>query len=90
MCSISTVDPSVVVVASLACLLGLVLAAAVGYALLRPAVGSTDDRGSSARALLDRRLAMGEIDVDEYYERESALRSAEPARPRRSRGRLRL
>ena len=36
-----------------------------------------------ARAVLNRRLAAGEIDVEEYYERESALRQAEPAhRPR--------
>ena len=38
-----------------------------------------------ARALLNRRLAAGEIDVEEYYERESALRQAEPARPQRRR-----
>jgi uncharacterized membrane protein len=36
-----------------------------------------------ARALLNRRLAAGEIEVEEYYERESALRQAEPAAPRR-------
>jgi len=37
-----------------------------------------------ARALLNKRLAAGEIEVEEYYERESALRSAEPAKaPRR-------
>jgi uncharacterized membrane protein len=37
-----------------------------------------------ARAMLNRRLAAGEIDVDEYYERESALRQSEPVRrPRR-------
>jgi uncharacterized membrane protein len=38
-----------------------------------------------ARALLHRRLASGEIDVEEYYERESALRQAVPARPPRRR-----
>ena len=37
-----------------------------------------------ARALLNRRLAAGEIELEEYYERESALRQAEPSsRPRR-------
>ena len=42
-----------------------------------------DPNTTSARALLERRLAAGEIDVEEYYERESALRSAEvPARGR--------
>jgi uncharacterized membrane protein len=30
-----------------------------------------------ARALLNRRLAAGEIDVEEYYERESALRQSQ-------------
>ncbi len=33
---------------------------------------------SSAKAVLDRRLASGEIEPDEYYERESALRSSQP------------
>ncbi len=43
----------------------------------------------SARALLDRRLATGEIDSEEYFERESALRNSAAglARPgRRLRG----
>ncbi len=31
--------------------------------------------GDSARAMLDRRFALGEIDAEDYYERESALRS---------------
>ncbi len=31
----------------------------------------------SGRALLERRLAAGEIDVDEYYEREAVLRERE-------------
>ena len=33
-----------------------------------------------ARSILNRRLATGEISVEEYYERESALRSGDPAR----------
>lgn len=41
-----------------------------------------DDLGK-ARAVLHARMARGEIDLDEYYERESALRSAEPGRRRR-------
>lgn len=44
---------------------------------LSPLGGDRD----SGRALLDRRLAAGEIDVDEYYEREAVLR--EPKRRRR-------
>ena len=39
--------------------------------------GRTMDR---PRELLNRRLAAGEIGVEEYYERESALRSGEPLR----------
>jgi uncharacterized membrane protein len=49
----------------------LVLVAAgvyLGIRLARPGL-----ERSSARALLERRLAAGEIDVDEYYEREGAL-----------------
>lgn len=37
----------------------------------------------SPRELLDRRLATGEIETDEYYERESALRASEPGGRRR-------
>ena len=42
-------------------------------------------RGRSARTILERRLAKGEIDADEFFELESALRSSEPktAPPRR-------
>ena len=42
-------------------------------------------RGRSARSILERRLAKGEIDADEFFELESALRSSEPspAPPRR-------
>ncbi len=35
-----------------------------------------DPAGESPRALLERRLAAGEIDTDEFLERESALRDA--------------
>lgn len=52
-------------------LFALVVAAVyVGVRLARSA-GS----GDSARAMLDRRFALGEIDAEDYYERESALRS---------------
>ncbi len=41
-------------------------------------------RGRSARAILERRLAKGQIDAEEFFELESALRSSEPkARPPR-------
>ncbi|MBA3422108.1 MAG: SHOCT domain-containing protein [Thermoleophilaceae bacterium] len=47
----------------------------LGIRLARPGLET-----SSARALLERRLAAGEIDVDEYYEREGAL----PGKQRRT------
>ena len=57
-------------------LVGLVLLLAVivagvylGVRLARPSLEK-----DSGRALLERRLAAGEIDVDEYYEREAVLR----------------
>jgi uncharacterized membrane protein len=41
-------------------------------------------RGRSARAILERRLAKGQIDAEEFFELESALRSSEPkSRPPR-------
>lgn len=62
---------------------GLVAAVYLGARAVRgPRGGEVED---SARAALDRRLAQGEISSEEYYERESALRSAEP--PRSTRGR---
>lgn len=45
--------------------------------------GGELDQADSARAVLDRRLAAGEINLDEYYERESALRDAQPLTRRR-------
>lgn len=44
--------------------------------------GTRDDGLGKARAVLHTRLASGEIDADEYYERESALRSAQPVQRR--------
>jgi uncharacterized membrane protein len=84
MCSASLGDPSLLVLMSMACLVGLALAGAVAYMAVRAFGRPVTDGGSAARALLDRRLAMGEIDVEEYYERESALRSSRPP-PRRRR-----
>ena len=42
--------------------------------------GAGGDGLGKARGVLHTRLARGEIDIDEYYERESALRSAQPLR----------
>lgn len=72
-------------------LLGLVLVALLlGGAIylgVRAGVGPRrEDRRvgrDDARSELDRRLASGEIDLDDYHERASALRSLErPARRR--------
>jgi uncharacterized membrane protein len=57
----------------------LAVFAVLGLRLLRPR--SRDGLGR-ARALLHRRLADGELDVEEYYERESALRQAESPKRR--------
>ena len=50
------------------------------YLGVRAARGPSDrampEPADSARGLLDRRLAAGEIGTEEYYERESALRGA--------------
>ena len=59
--------------------LPLVLLGAL-YVAVRARRGARGDGLAKARAVLHTRLANGEIDLDEYYERESALRSAEPAR----------
>jgi uncharacterized membrane protein len=67
---------------ALAMLLAAIVVAAVVGVIAVAAVragrrrGEADDR--SARSLLDQRLATGEIDAEEYFEREAALRSAEP------------
>ncbi len=64
----------------------VLLIAAIAVAVWLVVRSTQKDRAElpeSAREVLDRRLAAGEISSDEYYERESALRSAEPARRRR-------
>ena len=57
-------------------LVGLVLLLAVIVAgvYLGVRLASPSLEKDSGRALLKRRLAAGEIDVDEYYEREAVLR----------------
>ena len=74
--------PSILVTALLCGAGGLLLIATIAFFALRSVrpSGSPDN----ARGILDRRLAAGEIEVEEYYERESALRSANPP-PRRRR-----
>ena len=60
-------------------------AAALAARVGRPHLSSGDDTRTldDARTLLDRRLASGEITPEEYFERESALRSGEPRPSRR-------
>lgn len=67
--------------AMLACAAPLVigLSAAVYLAGRARRVPRAGDDRSAARGLLDHRLATGEISPEEYFERESALRSAEPS-----------
>lgn len=66
----------IAVLAGLVLLLALIAAGVyAGIRLARP--GLAKDPG---RALLDRRLAAGEIDVEEYYEREAVIREGERRR----------
>ena len=73
---------------SLWLLLGLLVILALGGGVAYLAVRSGRPHvppGDDARTLLDRRLAAGEITTEEYFERESALRSGEPRPSRRRR-----
>ena len=71
-------------VGALACALAvpLLLLGAV-YVGVRGSRGPGRDGLGKARALLHARLARGEIELDEYSERESALRSAQAPQRRR-------
>lgn len=82
------IDGGLMLVAALICVLAvpllLITAVYVGARVARSGrwVGAQPE----GRDVLDRRLAAGEIGVDEYYERESALRSANAgSSPRRGR-----
>ncbi len=55
----------------------------VGARLLRPRKGERPQ--DTPRALLERRLAAGEIGPEEYFEREAILRSGAPPPPARRR-----
>jgi uncharacterized membrane protein len=78
-------DSGLLLVAILACTLAFpLLLLAAGWLGLRALRASRwGDQTRSASALLERRLAAGEIDIEEYYERESALRSSEASVARR-------
>lgn len=73
----------VMVIVAIIVIGGLVAAVYLGVRAVRaPAAGEVEE---PAQAVLYRRLAQGEISSEEYYERESALRSAEPSRKARGR-----
>lgn len=79
-------DPGLGLLAALPCGAGgVLLLGAIVAVGLRALGGGPRDGLEGARSLLHKRLAAGEIGSEEYYERESALRQAEP--PRRRRGR---
>ena len=74
-------------IGALACALGLpLLLLGALHVAIRGWRSTRDDGLGKARAVLHARLARGEIDADEYYERESALRSAQPVMRRAVRG----
>ena len=79
--------PETMLIGALLCALGvpLLLLGALHVAIRGGRSKSGDGLGK-ARAVLHTRLASGEIDTDEYYERESALRSAAPVQRRGVRG----
>lgn len=68
-------------------LLGLliVVAALAGAVFLgvRFGLGGTSRRGEDAHAILERRLAAGEISSEDYHDRAAALRSLQPSVRRR-------
>ena len=71
-------DPGFSLLAMLFCGLGGVLLIVGLVLIVGRLMGGHGDGLGRARSLLDRRLASGDIDVEEYYERESALRQASP------------
>lgn len=66
-------------------LLLLVVVVAGGAYLAVRTLRSVGPEGQEARALLERRLALGEISPEDYFERESALRSSARVPRRRKR-----
>lgn len=63
-------------IGSLVLLAAVAAAIYIGVRMTRP--HRELEGADSARAVLDRRLAAGEIEPEDYYERESALRSSRP------------
>jgi uncharacterized membrane protein len=77
------------VLAMVACgVFGALLVAAVVYLLVTALPWRRSERRDSARETLDRRLALGEISPEEYYEREAVLRSADSGARRHPRHKL--
>jgi uncharacterized membrane protein len=68
-----------IVMAACSLVLILLLGALV-YLAVRGLTPDRDSANTSARAILDRRLAAGELSPEEYFELDSALRSTEGSR----------
>jgi uncharacterized membrane protein len=58
----------------------LILLGALVYLGVRALTSNRYAPGHSAQAVLDRRLAAGELSPEEYFELDSALRSTEGSR----------
>ena len=71
-------DPGFGLLAMLVCGLGGLLLLVTVVLVAGRFIGARGDGLDRARYLLHRRLASGEIDTEEYYERESALWQATP------------
>ena len=61
-------------------LIVVILLGAAAYLVARAVTAGRDPSDPSARAILDRRLAAGELNPEEYFELDSALRSTEGSR----------
>ncbi len=83
-------DTGIGLLAMVACgVFGALLLAALVYVVVTVLVPwRRNEARESARDTLDRRLALGEISPEEYYEREAVLRSAEAGVPERPRHKL--
>jgi hypothetical protein len=83
-------DPGIGLLAMVACaaFAALLLAAVVYLVATALAPWRRTEPRDSARNTLDRRLALGEISPDEYYERGAVLRNADAGTSPRRRHKL--
>jgi uncharacterized membrane protein len=75
---VGMMDPGFGWLAMLVCGFGGVLLLVAVVLVAGRLLGPRGDGLDGARSLLHQRLASGDIDIEEYYERESALRQATP------------